>query len=407
MAGAEVCRMEIAQQPSSSEGRQVSEVRTAMVGLGWWGRKMTDLIQSKGRQLTLVRAVDPSADARAFAAAKGLASSDRYEDILSDPDVEAVILATPHSLHAEQIERAVAAGKHVFCEKPLALTKAGAREGGRRLRCRQPRSGHGPRTALRTAGRRDARRLRRTASLGRLLQVEANFSHDKFLSLDASNWRLNPDRGAGRRHDGHRHPSDRPVRVKLFGAGQRMCACLREPRLRHPPGRHDERAHPLQAAAAPPISRRRWRRRSSRASPCSEPRAGSTSATRRMSRMPGRLGGDVAPTTGTPITVNEVPPAEPVHDNLVAFARAVRGDGSLPDHRRRARQQHRHPRSHHRIRGARSARSVTSCRVEEQHESACIRKTRQADHRRHAGAEDQRHGSAGQDQHHRHLPFRL
>ena len=38
------------------------------------------------------------------------------------PGVEAVILATPHSLHAEQIKRAVAAGLHIFCEKPLALT---------------------------------------------------------------------------------------------------------------------------------------------------------------------------------------------------------------------------------------------------------------------------------------------
>src|SRR5207245_421472 len=49
-----------------------------------------------------------------------------HQEAIQHPGVEAVILATPHSLHAEQIERAVAAGKHIFCEKPLALTKSGA-----------------------------------------------------------------------------------------------------------------------------------------------------------------------------------------------------------------------------------------------------------------------------------------
>lgn len=51
----------------------MSEVRTAIAGLGWWGRKMTDLIQSKGRGLKIIRAADPSAEARDFAAAKNVA----------------------------------------------------------------------------------------------------------------------------------------------------------------------------------------------------------------------------------------------------------------------------------------------------------------------------------------------
>src|SRR5262249_43370014 len=47
---------------------------------------------------------------------------DEYEQILADPDIDAVVLATPHSQHGDQVRRAAAAGKHIFCEKPFTLT---------------------------------------------------------------------------------------------------------------------------------------------------------------------------------------------------------------------------------------------------------------------------------------------
>ena len=82
-----------------------------------------------------MRAVEPNLEtARALCAEKGVALTADYADALSDPDVEAVVLATPHALHGAQIEAAVAAGKHVFCEKPLALTKAGAEKAVRLCR---------------------------------------------------------------------------------------------------------------------------------------------------------------------------------------------------------------------------------------------------------------------------------
>ena len=82
-----------------------------------------------------MRAVEPDLEtARAICAEKGVALSADYADALADPAVEAVVLATPHALHGEQIEAAVAAGKHVFCEKPLALTKAGAEKAVRLCR---------------------------------------------------------------------------------------------------------------------------------------------------------------------------------------------------------------------------------------------------------------------------------
>ena len=51
-----------------------------------------------------------------------------YAEALADPEIDAVVLATPHSQHLEQIEQAAAAGKHVFVEKPITLTAADARK---------------------------------------------------------------------------------------------------------------------------------------------------------------------------------------------------------------------------------------------------------------------------------------
>ena len=52
--------------------------------------------------------------------------ADSYEQILADPQVDAVVLATPHSQHEQQVLAAAAAGKHILVEKPITLTRASA-----------------------------------------------------------------------------------------------------------------------------------------------------------------------------------------------------------------------------------------------------------------------------------------
>src|SRR5689334_13788333 len=101
-------------------------VKVALIGLGWWGRKMTAVLKKAADDIEIVCAAEPNPAGAAFAAENGLICYANDREALAHAGVEAVILATPHSLHAEQIERAVAAGKHVFCEKPLSHTRKGA-----------------------------------------------------------------------------------------------------------------------------------------------------------------------------------------------------------------------------------------------------------------------------------------
>ena len=90
-------------------------VKVAMIGLGWWGKKMTAVLQKAKDDIEIVCAAEPSPAGQEFAEANGFKHYRSDTEALRHPGVEAVILATPHSLHAEQIERAVAARKHIFC----------------------------------------------------------------------------------------------------------------------------------------------------------------------------------------------------------------------------------------------------------------------------------------------------
>ena len=157
-------------------------VGIALIGMGWWGKKMLAVLGAAPGDIRVVRAVEPDvAGVQALCDAKGIPVTADYADALNDPAVEAVVLATPHSLHEAQIAAAVAAGKHVFCEKPLALTKAGAekavalcRDAGLVLGMGHERRWEPPIAAMLAAAD--------SGALGRLHQIEANFSHDKFLS---------------------------------------------------------------------------------------------------------------------------------------------------------------------------------------------------------------------------------
>jgi predicted dehydrogenase len=200
-------------------------VGIALIGIGWWGKKMLNVLEAAPAEIRVVRAVDPNLEiAHALCAEKGLPLTADYADALADPQVEAVVLATPHALHSTQIEAAVAAGKHVFCEKPLAMDKAGAdkavrlcRDAGLVLGIGHERRWEPPIVQL--LAKADS------GEMGRIHQIEANFSHDRFLALDRNNWRLKADQApaAGMTATGI-HLLDRSVRL-LGPAESVWCIC--------------------------------------------------------------------------------------------------------------------------------------------------------------------------------------
>jgi predicted dehydrogenase len=240
--------------------------------------------------------------------------------------VEAVILATPHSLHAEQIERAIAARKHIFSEKPLALTKKGAEIAV--YACAKYKlvlgMGHERRWEPPVA---QMLAMARSGQLGRIQQVEGNFSHDKFTALDPSNWRLNASEApvGGMTATGI-HLTD--LATALLGKARDLRVSCESLSSKIPQGdtmsvhirfSGGGTAYVAASLAMPFISRfavygsRGW------------------IDIRDKAHVEVPAGWVVTSAmAGGPITVAEVPPAEPVKDNLVAFARAIRGEAPYP-----------------------------------------------------------------------------
>jgi len=102
-------------------------VRAAIVGLGRWGRSLVASVQGKSSDIRFVAAhTRTPATAAAFCREQGVPLADSYEQVLADPQVDAVVLATPHSQHEQQVLAAAKAGKHIHVEKPITLTRAGA-----------------------------------------------------------------------------------------------------------------------------------------------------------------------------------------------------------------------------------------------------------------------------------------
>jgi predicted dehydrogenase len=101
-------------------------VRAAIVGLGRWGRSLVASVQGKSSDIRFVAAhTRTPATAAAFCREQGVPLADSYKQVLADPQVDAVVLATPHSQHEQQVLAAAKAGKHIHVEKPITLTRAG------------------------------------------------------------------------------------------------------------------------------------------------------------------------------------------------------------------------------------------------------------------------------------------
>jgi predicted dehydrogenase len=162
--------------------------------MGWWGRTIVESVQSESDVIRFVagatRTVSP--EVTAFAEAQKLTLAPDLKTLLARKDVDAIVLATPHSQHTEQVIAAAQSAKHVFCEKPFALTKADAeaavaatKKAGVTLGLGYNRRFHPEMTALRdkiTSG-----------ELGTVLHFEATMTFPNALFLKPEAWRAHKE----------------------------------------------------------------------------------------------------------------------------------------------------------------------------------------------------------------------
>jgi len=178
-------------------------LRCASIGLGWWGGEHAVATQGKSKLLRIEACHTDSGDSAAdVAAMRDFADRfdarpfARFDELLADQTIDAVIITTPHSRHVPQIIAAAEAGKHVFVEKPLALSL----ESGRTAHdaCRKHgvvlAVGHNRRfmNALQVI-----KNLVEDGALGTILHAEAHFSWPGGLTYPKGYWRADPAEAPG------------------------------------------------------------------------------------------------------------------------------------------------------------------------------------------------------------------
>ncbi len=164
-------------------------IKATLVGFGWWGKYIINSLNGS-RKIKICEVVDINPDAiRDLVSQYDATVGSDYYEALKNPDTDAVILATPHSLHEQQVIAAAQAGKHVFCEKPLGLTTASAARSIAACDNAGVKLGIGHERRFEPA-LIEIKRMIDAGELGTIMHVESNFSHDKQANIAVDDWRV-------------------------------------------------------------------------------------------------------------------------------------------------------------------------------------------------------------------------
>jgi len=170
-------------------------IRAAIVGMGRWGQNLVNSVQGKSEVIRFVAGATRTLDkARDYAEQQRIALHDSYEKVLADPAIDAVVLATPHTQHAEQIVAAARSGKHVFCEKPFALTVKSGNAAIRACAKAGVTLGVGFNWRFQPA-LQEIRCMLDDGRLGKLLHMEGNFCGPSVYRFGQEHWRQARDEG--------------------------------------------------------------------------------------------------------------------------------------------------------------------------------------------------------------------
>jgi len=171
-------------------------INAAVIGLGRWGKSLVTAVQGKSERLRFVHGVSKEPDdVRGFAQQHGFKLTTDLADAIESSEVQAIFLATPHSLHPEQVGAVARAGKPIWCEKPLALTRAEAARSVEACRKAGVPLGSGNNKRC-FASMRELKALVAGGSLGEIMHVEGHFSNDHSTRV-AGGWRDDPRESPG------------------------------------------------------------------------------------------------------------------------------------------------------------------------------------------------------------------
>ncbi len=175
-------------------GSENASFNVAVAGLGWWGKAIIGMLKDSPK-VRVVKAVDTVPAAGEWARSQGIEFTTDYAAVLADANVDGVILCTPHTMHLAQVVAAAKAKKHVFCEKPLALTRRDA------LTEVEACEANGVVLAVGHEHRfkpvlQDVLRMVKSGELGAIQTTEATLTFE-LCPLPADNWRLQKEESPG------------------------------------------------------------------------------------------------------------------------------------------------------------------------------------------------------------------
>jgi predicted dehydrogenase len=163
-------------------------LNAAIYGLGRWGNRLVESVQGSSK-IKIVKGISREpARHKELSEKTGIKIVSSYGRVLKDPEIGAVILATPHSLHLKQITQAAKAGKHVFVEKPMTLTRKTAEKAIEACRAAGITLSIGFNRRHAPSFVEMLYRIR-SGKIGDVLHVEATHSGPTGYNLDTSSWR--------------------------------------------------------------------------------------------------------------------------------------------------------------------------------------------------------------------------
>ena len=168
------------------------KVGLGLIGLGWWGGELAGATE-KGGAARVVTCFARSEESRGeFATKNKCRPASTLDELLSDDEVEGVLIATSHQSHRDLVEQAASAGKHIFVEKPLTTTVADGRA------CVDAAAAAGVILQVGHQRRRTAanRRIKEMLDAGEIGDVETVIGHQSVpngFKMPDEAWRWNPE----------------------------------------------------------------------------------------------------------------------------------------------------------------------------------------------------------------------